>query len=129
MRPVCLRLLLVSLLFFGLARPALAAETGSGDPEDIVEAIRRVATVVLQVLVAASVALMAVGVAAGFLKGQYMVTLGQAIGLSEAWMRVATVIGLGLLGLLAMPIVALVVKALTGFVGRVLIPVVFVKGA
>lgn len=124
-----MRLLLVSLLFFGLAKPALAAETGSGDPEDIVEAIRRVATVVLQVLVATSVALMAVGVAAGFLKGQYMVTLGQAIGLSEAWMRVVTVIGLGLLGLLAMPIVALVVKGLTGFVGRVLIPVVFVKGA
>jgi uncharacterized membrane protein len=129
MRLRCLRLLLVSLLFFGLARPALAAETGSGDPEDIVEAIRRVATVVLQVLVATSVALMAVGVAAGFLKGQYMVTLGQVIGLSEAWMRVVTVIGLGLLGMLAMPIVALVVKGLTGFVGRVLIPVVFVKGA
>jgi hypothetical protein len=123
------RLLLVFLLLFGSARPTLAAEAGSGNPEDIVEAIRRVATVVIQVLVGTSVALMAVGVAAGFLKGQYMVTLGQAIGLSEAWMRVATVMALGLLGLLAMPIVALVVKALVGFVGQVLIPVVFVKGA
>ena len=75
--------------------PALAhgggARTGlDGGP--VVEAIRKFGQTVLDILIGIGAVLLTLGIATGFVGGQFLVTVGQPYGLSQAWVRVVAVV-------------------------------------
>lgn len=106
------------------AMPVWAADVlPDGGPEnDIVEAVKSIANVIINILIAISVVLMAVGIATGFVGGQFLVTVGQPYGLSGAWMKVISIIILGVGAMLTMVIVKTVLNALAGMVSKSKIP-------
>jgi hypothetical protein len=89
---------------------------------EIVAAIRRIATVVIDIAIGIAVILMAVGIATGFVGGQFLVTVGQPYGLSTAWVRVISVVMLGIGALLTITIVNTVINAVAGLVPATEIP-------
>ena len=95
---------------------------GSGRGGEIVEAIRKIATVIIDILIGVSVILMAVGIATGFVGGQFLVTVGQPYGLSSAWIKVISVVLLGLGAILTITIVNTIINAIAGLVPATQIP-------
>ncbi len=96
--------------------------SGDGRGGEIVTAIRSIATVVIDILIGVSVALMAVGIATGFVGGQFLVTVGQPYGLSSAWVKVISVVILGLGALLTIVIVNTIIDAVANLVPPTTIP-------
>lgn len=117
-------LLMCVVLVAAAAAPVYAAPLGDeGDRGgEIVDAIRQIATVVIDILIGISVALMAVGIATGFVGGQFLVTVGQPYGLSSAWVKVISVVILGLGALLTITIVNTIINAIASLVPPTVIP-------
>jgi len=89
---------------------------------EIVEAIRQIATVVIDIMIGISVVLMAVGIITGFVGGQFLVTVGQPYGLSSAWVKVISVVMLGIGALLTITIVNTIINAISNLVPPTQIP-------
>jgi hypothetical protein len=105
--------LAIVLGLFAQVSPALADDGGGGDGGTgdgggsggkIVEALRQVAQWFVGVMIGIASILMAVGILTGFVGGQFMVTVGNPLGLSTAWMRVISVVLLGILAILGVVI-------------------------
>lgn len=105
-------------------QPPPAGGGGGSRGGEIVEAIRTIATVVIDILIGVSIALMAVGIATGFVGGQFLVTVGQPYGLSSAWVKVISVVILGLGALLTIVIVNTIINAIAGLVPPTVIPTI-----
>lgn len=129
----------VCLTLFNVLAPAAYADDpppGDGDGEGdgqgqgggggrggaIVAAIRQIATVVIDIMIGVSVILMAVGIATGFVGGQFMVTVGQPYGLSSAWVKVISVVILGLGAILTITIVNTIIDSIASLVPQTDIP-------
>jgi CBS domain containing-hemolysin-like protein len=97
-------------------------DPGGGRGGAVVQAIRQIATLVIDIMIGTSVVLMAVGIATGFVGGQFLVTVGQPYGLSSAWVKVISVVILGLGALLTITIVNTIINALSGLVPPTQIP-------
>lgn len=120
--------LVVLVLGWALVPPAYAqgedppndGDTGRGGA--VVEAIRKIATVVIDIGIGIAVILMAVGIVTGFVGGQFLVTVGQPYGLSSAWVKVISVVILGIGALLTITIVNTIIDAVTDLVPPTVIP-------
>ncbi len=125
-----LALMACAVLLGALTAPVYAQQPpppgggGGSRGGEIVEAIRTIATVVIDILIGVSVALMAVGIATGFVGGQFLVTVGQPYGLSSAWVKVISVVILGLGALLTIVIVNTIINAIAGLVPPTVIPTI-----
>jgi hypothetical protein len=114
---------LVSGLLFAWCFPAAAAGAADGEPgNDIVKVVKTLAAIAINTIIGIIVALSGVGIATGFLGGQFLVTLGQPLGLSQAWMRVIAIIILTLGGLMTMVFVNTMINAVTGLIPSTDIP-------
>jgi hypothetical protein len=86
------------------AAPALAADPTDpppgGSSGKIIQALTAIAKWFIGLLIGIASILMAVGIVTGFVGGQFMVTVGNPLGLSAAWMRVISVVLLGVLAIL-----------------------------
>lgn len=78
-----------ALLALSLATPALAQ---SPDPGEVVDALGNLALGMVNLLIAISALLMAIGIATGFIGGMVDGILGRPGNLSNAWARVAGVV-------------------------------------
>jgi len=126
------RVLLVAALVaqaLVLATPVLADDgPDGGEPGpggrggEIVNALRRIAQVVVDIFIGIAVILMAVGIVTGFVGGQFMVTVGSPFGLSKAWTQVIAVVILGIGGLLTIVIVNTIIDIMAGLVPATVIP-------
>ncbi len=120
--------LAVLVLAWALVPPAYAqggdppSGGGTGRGGAIVEAIRKIATVVIDIGIGVAVILMAVGIVTGFVGGQFLVTVGQPYGLSSAWVKVISVVILGLGALLTITIVNTIIDAVADLVPPTVIP-------
>jgi len=124
-RKVALVLMVWALLVGTSSTPVYAQDPDPGDRGgEIVTAIRTIATVVIDILIGAAVALMAVGIAAGFVGGELLVAVGQPYGLSSAWVKVISIVILGLGALLTIVIVNTVINAVAALVPPTVIPTI-----
>lgn len=118
--------LVMLVLLLVPATPAFASPAPDGGPGgrggDIVNALRQIAQTVIDILIGISVILMAVGIATGFVGGQFMVTVGQPYGLSSAWVKVVSVVLLGVGAMLTITIVNTLIKILAGLIPATVIP-------
>lgn len=134
-----LMVLAVTLQVLVIASPALAEEKASAAPTtgeasivpeghgdgrggEIVEALRQIAQVVVDIFIGISAILLAVGIVTGFVGGQFMVTVGQPLGLSHAWMRVISVVILGIAAMLTIAIVNTIINVMAGLIPATVIP-------
>ena len=86
------------------------------DTGPLIDALRTLAKVVVDTLIAVAAILMVVGVATGFVAGQLMTTLGAPYGASTAMMRVVTVVLLAIGAFLTTVIANAVIDAVAGMV-------------
>lgn len=117
----------VALVTLTAASPVFAQDPGPGGGGgrrggEIVEAIRKIAIVVIDICIGVAVILMAVGIATGFVGGQFLVTVGQPYGLSTAWVKVISVVMLGIGALLTIVIVNTIINAVAGLIPPTVIP-------
>lgn len=110
----------------GPAQPPPPGGPEGGRGGEIVAAIRTIATVVIDIMIGVSVTLMAVGIATGFVGGQFLVTVGQPYGLSSAWVKVISVVLLGIGALLTITIVNTIINAIANLVPPTEIPSIWV---
>jgi len=116
------------------AVPALAQEPPPGQPPppeggggrggEIVDALRQIAQVVIDILIGIAAILMAVGIATGFVGGQFMVTVGQPYGLSAAWVKVIAVVILGIGAMLTIVLVNTIIDIIGSLIPATVIPIV-----
>ena len=116
------------------AVPALAQEPPPGQPPppeggggrggEIVDALRQIAQVVIDILIGIAAILMAVGIATGFVGGQFMVTVGQPYGLSAAWVKVIAVVILGIGAMLTIVLVNTIIDIVGSLIPPTVIPIV-----
>jgi hypothetical protein len=117
------------------AVPALAQEPspgaqppppggGGGRGGEIVDALRQIAQVVIDILIGIAAILMAVGIATGFVGGQFMVTVGQPYGLSAAWVKVIAVVILGIGAMLTIVLVDTIIDIIGSLIPPTVIPIV-----
>ncbi len=116
------------------AVPALAQEPPPGQPPppeggggrggEIVDALRQIAQVVIDILIGIAAILMAVGIATGFVGGQFMVTVGQPYGLSAAWVKVIAVVILGIGAMLTIVLVNTIIDIIGSLIPPTVIPIV-----
>ncbi|MDY7079155.1 MAG: hypothetical protein SXV54_19755 [Chloroflexota bacterium] len=116
------------------AVPALAQEPPPGQPPppeggggrggEIVDALRQIAQVVIDILIGIAAILMAVGIATGFVGGQFMVTVGQPYGLSAAWVKVIAVVILGIGAMLTIVLVNTIIDIVGSLIPATVIPIV-----
>jgi hypothetical protein len=97
---------------------------GGGRGGEIVDALRQIAQVVIDILIGIAAILMAVGIATGFVGGQFMVTVGQPYGLSAAWVKVIAVVILGIGAMLTIVIVNTIIDIASGLIPPTVIPIV-----
>ena len=118
----CLRfanVLLALALALAVTSTAFADSGASAVPGDtgpLIDALRNLAKVVVDTLIAVAAILMVVGVATGFVAGQLMTTLGAPYGASTAMMRVVTVVMLAIGAFLTTIIANTVIDAVAGMV-------------
>lgn len=99
-------------------------EGGGGRGGEVVDALRQIAQVVIDILIGIAAILMAVGIATGFVGGQFMVTVGQPYGLSAAWVKVIAVVILGIGAMLTIVIVNTIIDIVGGLIPPTVIPIV-----
>jgi len=104
------------------AQPPPPGSGGRGG--EIVDALRQIAQVVIDILIGIAAILMAVGIATGFVGGQFMVTVGQPYGLSAAWVKVIAVVILGIGAMLTIVIVNTIIDIASGLIPPTVIPIV-----
>ena len=102
----------VTLLTVFIGRPAHAA--GPVDP--IVNVLYSVATVVVQFVVAGSLAMAAIGIARGAISAQWANNIGNAAGLSHAWSTILMTIILAALTALVPVIIGIAANAIRPYV-------------
>ncbi len=118
----CLRfanVLLTLALALTVTSTAFADSSVSAVPDDtgpLIDALRTLAKVIVDTLIAVAAILMVVGVATGFVAGQLMTTLGAPYGASTAMMRVVTVVLLAIGAFLTTIIANTVIDAVAGMV-------------
>ena len=108
---LALALAVTSTAFADSGASAVAGDTGP-----LIDALRTLAKVVVDTLIAVAAILMVVGVATGFVAGQLMTTLGAPYGASTAMMRVVTVVLLAIGAFLTTIIANTVIDAVAGMV-------------
>lgn len=123
--------LLIATVAIGMLAPASAhaqepppdgtGRTGGGE---IVEALKNIAQVVIDIFIGIAAILMAVGIATGFVGGQFMVTVGQPYGLSQAWVKVIAVVLLGIGAMLTIVIANTIIDIMAHLVPPTVIPTV-----
>jgi hypothetical protein len=99
-------------------------EGGGGRGGEIVDALRQIAQVVIDILIGIAAILMAVGIATGFVGGQFMVTVGQPYGLSAAWVKVIAVVILGIGAMLTIVLVDTIIDIIGSLIPPTVIPIV-----
>jgi len=99
-------------------------EGGGGRGGEIVDALRQIAQVVIDILIGIAAILMAVGIATGFVGGQFMVTVGQPYGLSAAWVKVIAVVILGIGAMLTIVLVNTIIDIIGSLIPATVIPIV-----
>ena len=99
-------------------------EGGGGRGGEIVDALRQIAQVVIDILIGIAAILMAVGIATGFVGGQFMVTVGQPYGLSAAWVKVIAVVILGIGAMLTIVLVNTIIDIIGSLIPPTVIPIV-----
>lgn len=99
-------------------------EGGGGRGGEIVDALRQIAQVVIDILIGIAAILMAVGIATGFVGGQFMVTVGQPYGLSAAWVKVIAVVILGIGAMLTIVLVNTIIDIVGSLIPPTVIPIV-----
>ena len=87
-----------------------------GDTGPLIDALRTLAKVIVNTLIAVAAILMVVGVATGFVAGQLLTTLGAPYGASTAMLRVVSVILLAVGAFLTTVIANAVIDAVAGMV-------------
>ena len=87
-----------------------------GDTGPLIDALRTLAKVIVNTLIAVAAILMVVGVATGFVAGQLLTTLGAPYGASTAMLRVVSVILLAVGAFLTTVIANTVIDAVAGMV-------------
>jgi hypothetical protein len=102
----------VTLLTVFIVRPAHAL--GPVDP--IVNVLYSVATVVVQFVVAGSLAMAAIGIARGAISAQWANNIGNAAGLSHAWSTIMMTIILAALAALVPVIIGIAANAIRPYV-------------
>ena len=102
----------VTLLTVVIVRPAHAL--GPVDP--IVNVLYSVATVVVQFVVAGSLAMAAIGIARGAISAQWANNIGNAAGLSHAWSTIMMTIILAALSALVPVIIGIAANAIRPYV-------------
>ena len=127
-------MLAIVLMALTSAVPALAQEPPPGQPPppeggggrggEIVDALRQIAQVVIDILIGIAAILMAVGIATGFVGGQFMVTVGQPYGLSAAWVKVIAVVILGIGAMLTIVLVNTIIDIIGSLIPPTVIPIV-----
>jgi hypothetical protein len=95
---------------------------GGGRGGQIVGALRQIGVVVIDIMIGISAILMAVGIATGFVGGQFMVTVGQPYGLSAAWVKIISVVILGIGAMLTIVIVNTLIDIMSGLIPPTVIP-------
>jgi len=80
--------------------------------------------VVIDILIGIAAILMAVGIATGFVGGQFMVTVGQPYGLSAAWVKVIAVVILGIGAMLTIVLVNTIIDIIGSLIPPTVIPIV-----
>ncbi len=117
---------LIVLVLAGTVAPAYAqgpepsARGGRGGP--IVDAFRKIGVMVIDIGIGIATVLMAVGIMTGFVGGQFLVTVGQPYGLSSAWVKVISVIMLGIGAFLTITIVNTIINAVAELIPPTQIP-------
>ena len=99
-------------------------EGGGGRGGEIVDALRQITQVVIDILIGIAAILMAVGIATGFVGGQFMVTVGQPYGLSAAWVKVIAVVILGIGAMLTIVLVNTIIDIIGSLIPPTVIPIV-----
>jgi len=116
----------VALVLLSAAVFPVHADEGNPPPSGrggaIVDALRSIAVLVIDILIGVAVIIMSVGIATGFVGGQFLVTVGEARGLSIAWIRVISVVLLGIGGMLTITIVNTIVNAIADLIPPTQIP-------
>lgn len=113
------RLLLALALALAVTGTALADGGSSAVPGDtgpLIEALRTLARVIVDTLIAVAAILMVVGVATGFVAGQLLTTLGAPYGASTAMLRVVSVVLLAIGAFLTTVIANAIIDAVAGMV-------------
>lgn len=116
--------LVVALLVLQAA-PVWAADAAGPLPDrggPIVQAARSIGKVVVDIAIGLAAVLMAVGIATGFLSGQFLVTVGAPYGMSHAWIKVISVILLGIATFLTIVIVNTIIDTVIGLIPPTEIP-------
>lgn len=113
---------LISPAYAQDGNPPGGGESGGKRGGPIVAALDHLGVLVIDIMIGISVILMAVGIATGFVGGQFLVTVGQPYGLSGAWMKVISVVLLGLGGMLTIVITNTIIDAVSGLVPPTQIP-------
>ncbi len=102
----------VALLTVLFARPAHAL--GPVDP--IVNVLYSIATIVVQFVVAASLAMGAIGIARGVISAQWANNIGNSVGLSHAWSTILMTVILAALAALLPVIIGVAADAIRPYV-------------
>ena len=87
-----------------------------GDTGPLIEALRTLAKVIVDTLIAVAAIVMVVGIATGFVAGQLLTTLGAPYGASTAMLRVVSVILLAIGAFLTTVIANTVIDTVAGMV-------------
>lgn len=126
------RALLIGVVLVGTISPGSAyardslpdSKDADQDGDEIVEALKKIGQVVIDIFIGIAAILMAVGIATGFVGGQFMVTVGQPYGLSQAWVKVIAVVLLGIGAMLTIVIANTIINIMAGLVPPTVIPTV-----
>jgi hypothetical protein len=91
---------------------------GATSASGLVEAFRRVATWVVDIVIVAAAILITLGIVGGAIAGQFSVMLGRAAGVSDAVSRIVGAVVFGILAALTIPIAHAIVDAVSRAISR-----------
>ena len=102
----------VVVLAVAMPETALAEDGGT-----LLGAARDIAKKVIDLLIGVAALLLAIGIATGFVQGQFETMVGRPMGLANAWVRVAAVVICAAGAFLAVQAANMVIDALAGYTG------------